>query len=238
MILKDKVAVIYGAGGAVGGAIARALRDRGGQSLPHRPHAGTSGGRRQGDHFRRRIRRGGGGRHPRRRGSRHPSPDRDRQGGPRRHLVQRRRRPEPRPGDRALRCGDPGGPARRAGCRAPRPADHDQRHVVLPHRSAGRTTHDPERIGGDHDRHHAPLADGLPDGGRLRTGASRQGGAHPTAVRRARAPWHSRGRPTTARHAPDGHAQGRLRGSRQGRGDVLGAVPGVARQPGPTRSDS
>jgi NAD(P)-dependent dehydrogenase (short-subunit alcohol dehydrogenase family) len=35
MMLKDKVAVIYGAGGGVGGAVARAFA-RGGQAFSHR----------------------------------------------------------------------------------------------------------------------------------------------------------------------------------------------------------
>ena len=34
--------------------------------------------------------------------------------------------------------------------------------VVLPDRAPGRAAHDPEEVGGDHDRHRTPLADGLP----------------------------------------------------------------------------
>ena len=40
MLLEDKVAVIYGAGGAIGGAVARAFAPRGRQAVPHGPQAG------------------------------------------------------------------------------------------------------------------------------------------------------------------------------------------------------
>ena len=42
------------------------------------------------------------------------------------------------------------------------PADHGLHDVVLPDRAPGRTAHDPEEIGGDHDRHRTPRADGHP----------------------------------------------------------------------------
>ena len=54
-----------------------------------------------------------------------------------------------------------------------------------------------EQIGGDHDRHRTPLADGHPIGGRLRSGAGRQGGTHSRSIRRARTSGHSRGRSAT-----------------------------------------
>ena len=49
-------------------------------------------------------------------------------------------------------------PPDRAGYRAFLPADHDPRHAVLRDRTPGRTAHGPERIRGDHDGHHTPLA--------------------------------------------------------------------------------
>jgi hypothetical protein len=52
---KNKVAVLYGAGGAVGGAVARTFAGQGAR-LSHRAPPGTGPGGRQG-HFRRRIRR-------------------------------------------------------------------------------------------------------------------------------------------------------------------------------------
>ena len=61
----------------------------------------------------------------------------------------------------------------------------------------------PNGVGGDHDRHHPPLADGLPTGGRLRSGAGRQGGTHSRALRRARTSRHSRRRSATTRDAGD-----------------------------------
>jgi NAD(P)-dependent dehydrogenase (short-subunit alcohol dehydrogenase family) len=68
MMLKDKVAVIYGAGGAIGGAVARAFAAEGAKVFltGRRPGTGRSG--RQGHRFRRRIRRGGRGRRARRAG--------------------------------------------------------------------------------------------------------------------------------------------------------------------------
>ena len=226
MMLKDKVAVIYGAGGAIGGAVARAFAREGAKVFLTGRHAGTRRSRRQGNRFRRRIRRGGGGRRSRRAGRGRASAVRDRRGGPRRHLVQRGRHPERE---------DSGCPADRAGRRPVRPADHDLRHVVLPDRTPGGPADGRERLGGDHDRHRTPLADGHPVGGRLRPGAGRQGGAHSRSVRRARTSRHSRGRSATTGHAGDPHDQGSLRASRQGIGNDLGAVAGVARQPGPTR---
>ena len=65
-MLQDKVAVIYGAGGAIGGAVARAFAERRGQGVPHRAPRGTGRGGRAGHRLRRRSRRGGRGRRRRR----------------------------------------------------------------------------------------------------------------------------------------------------------------------------
>ena len=43
-------------------------------------------------------------------------------------------------------------------------ADHELREVVLPDRTPGGKTDGREQIGGDHDRHRTPLADGHPIG--------------------------------------------------------------------------
>jgi NAD(P)-dependent dehydrogenase (short-subunit alcohol dehydrogenase family) len=50
MLLEDKNAIVYGGGGAVGGAVDRAFAREGGKHIPRRPHPcyGRSGGR--GDH--------------------------------------------------------------------------------------------------------------------------------------------------------------------------------------------
>ena len=194
MMLKDKVAVIYGAGGAIGGAVARAFASEGakvfltGRDLAPVEvvakdvvAAGGSAEAAEVDALDEQA-------------VRRAPAVRDRQGGPGRHLVQRGRDPE---------RGDSGRTAGRAGSRAVRPADHDLRGVVLPDRTRGRQAHDPEWIGGDHDRHRTPLADGPPTGGRLRPGAGRQGGAHSRSVRRARTSRHSRGRSATTGHAGD-----------------------------------
>jgi NADP-dependent 3-hydroxy acid dehydrogenase YdfG len=62
MLLTDKVAVIYGAGGAVGGAVARAFAREGAKVfLTGRNLASVEVVPREG-RFRRRIRRGGGAR--------------------------------------------------------------------------------------------------------------------------------------------------------------------------------
>ena len=65
MMLKNKVAVIYGAGGAIGGAVARAFAGEGATLfLTGRKRAPVAAGC-QGNRFRRRIRRDGGGGRPR-----------------------------------------------------------------------------------------------------------------------------------------------------------------------------
>ena len=224
MMLTDKVAVIYGAGGGIGGAVARAFAARGVHRLPHRAHPGAGRGRRQGGRVRRRIGRGGGGRRPRRAGRGRASPIGDRDGGPRRHLGQRGRHPE---------RGDPGRAPGRPGRRAVPAADHRLRDVVLPDRAPGRAAHDPEPIRGDHDRHRTARADRPPAGRWLRPGAGGQGGAHPGPVRRARAARHPRGRPAAAGHAGDPHDQGRLRAPGRGIRPDLGTVAGPARQQDP-----
>ena len=60
---------------------------------------------------------------------------------------------------------------------------------------------DREQVGGDHDRHRAPLADGHPARGRLRSGAGGQGVAHSGSLRGARTSRNSRGRSAAERHA-------------------------------------
>ena len=198
MMLKDKVAVIYGAGGAIGGAVARAFADEGADVFLTGRVAGAGRSGRQGHRRRRRIRRGGRGRRARRAGGGRASAVRGRSGGPRRHLVQRGRHPG--------REASSGVPLADAGRRAVRPADHGLHDVVLPDRAPGGAADGPERIGRDHDRHRAPRADGHPVDRRLRSGAGRQGGAHPQTCppssRRTASAWSACGRtacPETAR---------------------------------------
>ena len=66
----------------------------------------------------------------------------------------------------------------------------------------------PNRIGGDHDRHRLPGAQGDPAERGLRCGDGRQGGPHPGPVRRVRAARHPRGRPAAERHGGDEHDAG------------------------------
>ncbi len=68
-----------------------------------------------------------------------------------------------------------------------------------------------EQIGGDHDRHRTPLADGHHIERRLWSRDGRQGGTHSRPIRRARASGHSRGRSATTRHSGDAHDEGCLR---------------------------
>ena len=141
-MLKDKVAVIYGAGGAIGGAVARAFAPRApGCFSPGATCAVEAVAK---ESCRRRIRRGGGGRRTRRAGMDEHLQVRDRRGGPHRHLVRRDRDPERE---------DPRCPAGRSRRRAVLAADRDLRQVVLPDRTPGGPAHDREQVGGDHDRH-------------------------------------------------------------------------------------
>ena len=81
---------------------------------------------------------------------------------------------------------DPRRAAGRSGRRAVRPAACGLGHLILPDRSPGRAVHrSPAWIRRDHDRHRRSLRDRLPPARGLRSGAGRQGGAHPFALRRA-----------------------------------------------------
>jgi NAD(P)-dependent dehydrogenase (short-subunit alcohol dehydrogenase family) len=74
-----------------------------------------------------------------------------------------------------------------------------------------------------------------PIGGRRRSGDGRRGGAHPRSIRRARTSGYSRGRSATPGDAGDRQDQGELRALRQGVGNDLGTVPRVRRsQDSPT----
>ena len=170
MMRKNKGAVIYGAGGAVGSAVVRACAREGGHAVSHRAPPGARRRCRQGSAFRRRTRRDGGGRRARRTRRGPASTVGDRHGGPRRYLVPR---------DRHRVEHDAAGCARgRAGGRAMLPADCDRHQVVLSDRTPGRPADGRAAIGGDHDRHVNPLTDGPPIDGRRRSGDERRGGAH------------------------------------------------------------
>ena len=74
---------------------------------------------------------------------------------------------------------------------------------------------------------------GHPIGGRLRSGAGRHGGTHSRAIRRARTSGHSRGRSAATGDAGVEHDQRSLRASRQGIGNDLGSMAAVARKQDP-----
>ena len=209
MILKDKVAVIYGAGGAVGAAVARAFASEGARLfLTGRSLAPV-------EVVAKEIVAAGGSAEA----AEVDALDEQAVDEHLQSVIDTAGRVDISfnavgiPSTNVLYV-----PSGRAGCRALHPADHDPRDAVLRDRTPGRTADDPERIRGDHDRHHPPLASGLRTGGRLRPGAGRQGGTHPRALRRARTSRHSRGRSATTRDARDPRDQGRLRDSRQGHG--------------------
>ena len=69
--------------------------------------------------------------------------------------------------------------------------------------------------------------------GRLWSGAGRQGGTHSRSVRRARPSRHSRGRSAATGYAGDTHDQGSLQASRQGIGNDLGTVARAPRKQNP-----
>jgi NAD(P)-dependent dehydrogenase (short-subunit alcohol dehydrogenase family) len=61
----------------------------------------------------------------------------------------------------------------------------------------------------------------------------RQGGTHSRSVCRARTSWHSRGWSAPAGHAGDTHDQRRVRASRQGSGNDVGTVARIPRKQNP-----
>jgi NAD(P)-dependent dehydrogenase (short-subunit alcohol dehydrogenase family) len=69
----------------------------------------------------------------------------------------------------------------------------------------------PNQSGGDHDRLRTSRADGLPIERRLRSGTGCEGGTHSRSLRRTCTSGHSRGRSATTWHAGDKHDQGSLR---------------------------
>jgi hypothetical protein len=102
--------------------------------------------------------------------------------------------------------------------------------VLFPDRAPGGPPNGRKAVGGDHDSHVNPLADGHPIDGRRRSGDERRGGPHSRSIRRAGATGHSRRGSTTAGDAGFGHDQGSLRASRQGVRNFFGAVPRDDRQ--------
>ena len=74
-----------------------------------------------------------------------------------------------------------------------------------------------------------PARTGTPLNGRLRSGDGRQGGTHSRPIRRARASGHPRARSATTRHAGVNYDKGALRAQDQGIGHNLGTVPRLPR---------
>ena len=109
MLLEGKNAVIYGGGGSIGGAVARAFAREGAPRLPRRPHPGDARGGGGGDPRRGRGGRDGRGRRARPAGRRRARRRRGRRGRQPRHLLQRDhaplhpRHPDGRDGRRRLR---------------------------------------------------------------------------------------------------------------------------------------
>src|SRR5262249_20389685 len=98
------------------------------------------------------------------------------QAGRRRHSVQ----PGREPGYEGAWCA-----SGRVGARAVLPAAHELRNLLLPDRAPRGPTDGREQVGGDHDRQRNSLPGGHPIGGRLWSGAGRQGGTHAQSFRRA-----------------------------------------------------
>ena len=87
-----------------------------------------------------------------------------------------------------------------------------------------------EPVGRDHDRHRAPSRTGTPLIGGYGPAHGRQGGAHPGPVRRARAARHPRGRPAAAGLPETATMREVFELQSGGVGHDLGAVPGVPRR--------
>jgi len=78
-----------------------------------------------------------------------------------------------------------------------------------------------------------PSRTGVPFVGGGGPAMAARGGTHPRALGRARTSGHPRGRSAATGHPGDRQDQGELRGVRQGIRDELGTVPGVARRADP-----
>ncbi len=135
MLLKNKVAVIYGAGGAIGGAVARAFAQEGAKLF-------LTGSRRAPlEAVAKDIQSAGGAAEvaevdalDEKAADKHPAVG-DRQGGPHRYLVQRDRYSD----------GENRGPlAGRDGCRDVLPAHCSLYAIVLSNRAPGSQAHDSE----------------------------------------------------------------------------------------------
>ena len=155
MMLKDKVAVIYGAGGAIGGAVARAFAREGARLFLTGRHLAPV------EAVAKDIVSAGGS-------AEAAEVDALDEQAVDKHLqsvIDKAGRVDISfnavgiPDDE-----DSGRAAGRAGRRAVLPADRDLHDVVLPDRTPGGPADGPERIGRDHDRHRTPLADGHPVG--------------------------------------------------------------------------
>ena len=151
MMLKDKVAVIYGAGGAIGGAVARAFAREGATVfLTGRLQAPV-------DAVAEEIVAAGGS-------AEAAEVDALDEQAIDRHLqsvIEQAGRVDI--SFNAVGIPDAtilGVPLADLDAETVLPADRGLHDVVLPDRAPGRTAHDPERVGRDHDRHRAPRADG------------------------------------------------------------------------------
>ena len=199
MMLDNKVAVIYGAGGAIGGAVARAFAREGARSFSTGRTCRLRRSGRRGNHFPP----ADAPRRPRStRSTNRPwtaSPVRRRLGGPRRHLVQRGRHPESE---------DPGSPLVDLDVEQfPLPIATYATSYFLTARLAARRMVPKSGVIMTVTAHH--VTDGHPVGGRLRPGDGRQGGTHSRAIRRARASRPSRGRSADHRACLDRLGSGR-----------------------------
>jgi shikimate 5-dehydrogenase len=173
MMLNDKIAVVYGAGGAIGGAVARAFAREGAKLFV------TGRGRAPVEVVAKNIVSAGGYAEA----AEVDTLDEQAVDKHLRSVVDKARRVDI--SFNAVGISDKkmlGVPLIEMDVEQVLSTDQCVHDVVLPDRTRCRKAHDPEQIRGDHDRHRTPRTNGHPIERRLRSGAGCQGGTHTRPV--------------------------------------------------------
>jgi hypothetical protein len=109
-------------------------------------------------------------------------------------------------------------------------ANYTKSYFLTARLAARRMAKNKSGVGRDHDRHRTPLADGYPIERRVWSGTGCHGGTYSRPILRTRYSGHSRSRSATTRHTGDKLNEGGLRHQGQADGHDLGTVPRIPRK--------